>query len=61
MDEESAEKLNDVVQAEDGDIFGDVDKQSLTSNDKNQKTKYVHIIPHSHDDLGWQGTIEDYF
>ena len=25
------------------------------------KTKYVHVFPHSHTDLGWQSTLEDYF
>ena len=32
-------------------------------NDKMQYSsqKFVHIIPHSHTDLGWQSTIDDYF
>lgn len=24
-------------------------------------TKFVHIFPHSHTDLGWLGTIDEYF
>ena len=23
--------------------------------------KYVHVFPHSHTDLGWLGTIDEYF
>jgi len=54
-------QLNDVTQNLDEDLFGDIDKQSLTIENQQKRTKYVHIIPHSHTDLGWQGTIEDYF
>jgi lysosomal alpha-mannosidase len=42
-------------------LFGDIDSQPLNSFNTQNRTKYVHIIPHSHTDLGWQGTIQDYF
>jgi len=28
---------------------------------KYQNKKFVHVFPHSHTDLGWLGTIDEYF
>lgn len=28
---------------------------------KYPKKKSVHVVTHSHTDLGWQSTLEDYF
>ena len=28
---------------------------------ENDDTIYVHLIPHSHDDVGWLKTVEEYF
>ena len=25
------------------------------------KVKFVHVMPHSHTDLGWLSTVQDYF
>ena len=58
-DKEKVKSLNDVTTETDDHLFGDVDKQPLENPElfKQNRTKYVHIIPHSHTDLGWQGTI----
>jgi hypothetical protein len=36
---------------------------TLPVNDEGKatETKYVHLIPHSHDDLGWLKTVDEYF
>ena len=38
-------------------------KRTLQPNQKNQKDDFltVHLIPHSHDDVGWLKSIDGYF
>ena len=50
----------------DTDIFGDTDDMIVEENQKleflnTNETKYVHVFAHSHTDLGWLSTVEDYF
>lgn len=52
--------ISKVTRALDSSIFGDVDYSDKYKQIYNQ-TKYVHIIPHSHTDVGWLGTIDEYF
>ena len=29
--------------------------------DKPDEIVYVHLVPHSHDDVGWRKTVDEYF
>ena len=35
--------------------------ESLQKNNTNNKVTYVHLVPHSHDDVGWLKTLYEYF
>ncbi len=41
-------------------IFGKIETKfkQLTNYDR---PKYIHLFPHSHTDVGWLGTIDQYF
>ena len=39
-------------------IVGQAKRMSVP---KNQDTIYVHLVPHSHDDVGWLKTYEQYY
>lgn len=52
--------ISEVAKVLDTSIFGDVDYSDKYKLNYNE-TKYVHIIPHSHTDVGWLGTIDEYF
>jgi hypothetical protein len=53
------QSINDITQAFDSNIFAQVDANSTQKT--YERKKYVHIIPHSHTDLGWLSTLDDYF
>ena len=58
--------LNDITANYDYELWRDTDDLRLEENNKlsqlqANKTKYIHVFPHSHADLGWQATIDDYF
>ena len=36
------------------------ESNNKTSNNRNE-TLYVHMIAHTHDDIGWLKTIDEYF
>jgi len=52
---------NDATTAVDTNIFANVDGPSSKKPLVYNTTKFVHMIPHSHTDLGWLGTVEEYF
>ena len=60
MAKDEADKLKELVQATDGGI-------AAFKNEKNNtqmlydKVKFVHVLPHSHTDLGWLSTVDEYF